>query len=56
MTYKYNGEHEVHLPKQGLLVQPGDTVETEIEINHPDFELVKSKSQAKREEIQKEEK
>ena len=56
MKYKYTGEQEVHLPKLGILVQPGDTVETEQEINHTDFELVQSKSQEKREAVQKEDK
>lgn len=38
-TYKYTGEHKVSLGGYGV-VNPGDTVELNGEINHPNFELV----------------
>lgn len=41
MKYKYLGGDERHLPLHGLNVKPGETVETDLEINNPDFELVK---------------
>lgn len=37
--YHYTGAHEVELTGYGL-VQPGETIETNVEINHPEFELV----------------
>ena len=36
--YHYKGEHEVELVGYGL-VQKGETIETNLEINHPNFEL-----------------
>lgn len=40
--YKYSGSVEVHIAGVGI-VKPGAEVETEVEINHPDFKEVKKK-------------
>lgn len=45
--YKYIGKVEVVIYGVGV-VKPGEDVETEVEINHPDFEEV-SKSKKKEE-------
>jgi hypothetical protein len=39
--YKYKGEEEREVPQIGRIVKPGETIETDKEINHPLFELVK---------------
>lgn len=54
MKYKYTGdEQNLHLPKRNVFVKvKGEIVESEIEINHPDFERV-SESEVKRIETQK---
>lgn len=38
-TYKYQyiGQAEVHVPAIGKTVKNGDIIETNVEINHPDF-------------------
>ena len=45
--YVYKGDQEVSIPTLGI-VKPGETVESQTEINHPLFEEVKSKSEGKR--------
>jgi predicted ribosome-associated RNA-binding protein Tma20 len=40
--YRYSGDSPCSIPALGLdVVQPGDVVTVEEEINHPDFVLVK---------------
>ena len=51
MKYKYTGKIEVSVLGVGV-VKPGDEVDTEIEINHPDFEEV---GRSKKKEEDKEE-
>lgn len=46
--YKYTGTVEVHLPHQGITVQPGEVIEVAEAINHPDFETVKKEAKAKK--------
>ena len=56
MKYRYTGQEEKHLPKHGVIVhKKGEIVETDKEINHPEFEKVISKSEEKRIEEQKKE-
>ena len=40
MKYKYTGDEEVFVHTVGR-VQPGETIETDIEIDHPKFKVVK---------------
>lgn len=39
--YRYTGSQPVHFPAIGAEVKPGDVVETEHTIHHPDFEEVR---------------
>lgn len=48
LKYKYIGEGEVHLPQHGKTVKQSEIIEVEIEINHPQFELVKEEKPKKR--------
>jgi len=48
MKYRYTGTDEKHLPQQGVLVKPGDTVETSEPIEHPEFELVQEEKGKKK--------
>lgn len=41
-AYQYKGEQEVEIPQVGL-VKPGDVIETELVVNHPDFEEITKK-------------
>lgn len=47
MKYRYTGKEEKELPSIGTLVKPGDTVETDKKINHPEFELVEEEKKSK---------
>lgn len=40
MLYKYTGKETVNLPTLGVTVNSGQTVESPVEINNPNFELV----------------
>jgi hypothetical protein len=45
--YIYHGTETIHLPEHGILAKGGDTkivYESDAEINHPDFEVVKEHS------------
>jgi hypothetical protein len=53
--YTYTGDEEKDLPTHGRTVKPGDTIETDKEINHPEFKLVSGQS-AKQEEKKEEKK
>lgn len=44
--YKYVGEIEVELANYGI-IQPGQTIEVDFVINHPNFEVVADKKKDK---------
>lgn len=44
--YKFNGSTPVSIPALGLELQPGQVFETDEEINHSDFDLIKTKPKA----------
>jgi hypothetical protein len=44
--YQYDGPIEITLIPLGRRVQPGEVVETEIEINHPHFSLMEKPPKA----------
>lgn len=45
--YKFTGDHEKHFPALGKLVKPGDIIETDKEVNHPELEPVKDEVKKK---------
>ena len=49
--YRYIGEHEVELSGYGL-VQKGETIETNLEINHPEFILEGQEPKEEKKEVQ----
>ena len=46
--YLYTGSDAKHIPSLGITVEPEQEIETEQEINHPEFEKIISASQEKR--------
>ena len=42
-TYKYTGNEEKHFPDLEVLLKPGETFETDKEVNHPEIEAVDDK-------------
>jgi hypothetical protein len=46
MKYKYQGKTETNLVGYGI-VQPGETIETELKINNPLFREIKTKKEKK---------
>ena len=50
LRYKYTGTYPVHVPEIGREVNPGETIETEHAVKHPDFDPItdhKKKEDAK---------
>ncbi len=45
--YKFTGDHEKHFPSLGKLVKPGDIIETDEPVNHPELEVVKEEFKKK---------
>lgn len=52
--YTYTGDEEKDLPTHGKTVKPGDTIETDKEINHPEFKLVSGQAEQPKQEEKKE--
>ena len=47
-TYTYTGEDEKHFPDLAVTLKPGDTVETDKKVNHPELELVEGDKKHKK--------
>lgn len=47
--YRYTGQAPVHLPEFGVNAEPGQEVESEHAIHHPDFERVHDEPKKKEE-------
>lgn len=45
--YKFTGDHEKHFPVLGKLVKPGEIIETDQPVNHPELEVVKDEVKKK---------
>ncbi len=45
--YKFTCDHEKHFPSLGKLVKPGDIIETDQPVNHPELEVVKEEFKKK---------
>ena len=41
MNYRYTGTEEKHVPTFGATLKPGDEIETQQAVNHPDLEPIK---------------
>ncbi len=51
--YKFNGDSPRSLPQYGIeVVSPGETVETDRELEHPDFKLLPDKKKSKSEDAE----
>lgn len=43
-TYKYTGQDPKDFPTLGVTLEPGETVETDKKVDHPELEEVKRKA------------